>query len=49
MEDDRGAFVTDRKINADIQSKTHRDTQIMKHRLERQRQGVWILPYYRAH
>lgn len=45
-------LMTDRKINTYIQSKTHRDRQsngpIMKHRLQRQRQGVGILPYHRA-
>lgn len=44
--------MTDRKINTYIQSKTYRDRQsnglIMKHRLQRQRQGVGILPYHRA-
>lgn len=49
---DRVTLLTDREINTEMQSKTHRDRQtnkkIMKHRLERQRQGVGILPYHRA-
>lgn len=50
--DDRGAFVAERKVSADIQFKTQRGRQtnrkIMKHRLEQQTQGVGFLSWHRA-